>query len=171
MLIKFTSDRNLREIAMLVMGEMIWIQASLWSCGFISCICVCPVHCVNVPFSLSPLVLPLRCHFPSPCVCPPLCSVLPARQNKYPVSSHCSLALCRGCNFHLFPLSSHWFSHNLKELNTFEAFRLNQIERQMSSEKIEGNRKKNHVDKATAYIYMFCFLRNHVENRMQFHLQ
>lgn len=39
----------------------------------------------------------------------------------------------------------------------------------MSSEKIEGDKKKNHVDKATTYMYMFCFLRNC--GRMQFHLQ
>lgn len=61
MLIKFASDRNLREIAMLVMGEIIWSQASSRSCGFISHFCVCNVRCVNMP---SPRLL-----------CPP-CKVL-----------------------------------------------------------------------------------------------
>lgn len=75
MLIKFASDWNLREIAVLVIGETIWNQASSRRCGFISHFCVCSVRCMNMPF---PRLL-----------CPPCKVLFPITTCFFPVSALC----------------------------------------------------------------------------------
>lgn len=56
MLIKFVSYWNLRETAMLVIGETIWKTGDPWNCGFIYHTYICPAHdgSITFPSSLLP---------------------------------------------------------------------------------------------------------------------